>query len=125
MREREYLRLKRQIEAEYRQKMEALELVWKMSGKVAGRPERIPRVALQQLVRAFLDEAHEAHDDEFTVDEVFKYVRLQTPGVVLNRASLSGVLQRFVRNGELELVSRGKGSKPSRYRRMGGAAEAA
>jgi hypothetical protein len=121
MREREYLRLKRQIEAEYRQKMEALELVWKMSGKVAGRPERIPRVALQQLVRAFLDEAH----DEFTVDEVFKYVRLQTPGVVLNRASLSGVLQRFVRNGELELVSRGKGSKPSRYRRMGGAAEAA
>ena len=122
MREREYLRLKRQIEAEYRQKMEALELVWKMSGKVAGRPERIPRVALQQLVRAFLDEAH---DDELTVDEVFKYVRLQIPGVVLNRASLSGVLQRFVRNGELELVSRGKGSKPSRYRRMGGAAEAA
>jgi hypothetical protein len=122
MREREYLRLKRQIEAEYRQKMEALELVWKMSGKVAGRPERIPRVALQQLVRAFLDEAH---DGEFTVDEVFKYVRLQTPGVVLNRASLSGVLQRFVRNGELELVSRGKGSKPSRYRRTGGAAEAA
>jgi hypothetical protein len=122
MREREYLRLKRQIEAEYRQKLEALELVWKMSGKVAGRPERIPRVALQQLVRAFLDEAH---DGEFTVDEVFKYVRLQTPGVVLNRASLSGVLQRFVRNGELELVSRGKGSKPSRYRRIGRAAEAA
>ena len=122
MREREYLRLKRQIEAEYRQKLEALELVWKMSGRVAGRPERIPRVALQQLVRAFLDEAH---DDEFTVDEVFKYVRLETPAVVLNRASLAGVLQRFVRNGELELVSRGKGSKPSRYRRMGGAAEAA
>ena len=122
MREREYLRLKRQIEAEYRQKLEALELVWKMSGKVAGRPERIPRVALQQLVRAFLDEAH---DDEFTVDDVFRYVRQQTPAVVLNRASLSGILQRFVRNGELELVSRGKGSKPSRYRRTGGAAEAA
>jgi len=122
MREREYLRLKRQIEAEYRQKLEALELVWKMSGKVAGRPERIARVALQQLVRAFLAEAQ---GDEFTVDEVFRYVRQQTPGVVLNRASLSGILQRFVRNGELELVSRGKGSKPSRYRRTGGAAEAA
>jgi len=122
MREREYLRLKRQIEAEYRQKLEALELVWKMSGKVVGRPERIARVALQQFVRAFLAEAH---DDEFTVDAVFRYVRQQTPGVVLNRASLSGILQRFVRNGELELVSRGKGSKPSRYRRMEGAAEAA
>jgi len=122
MREREYLRLKRQIEAEYRQKLEALELVWKMSGKVAGRPERIARVALQQLVRAFLAEAQ---GDEFTVDEVFRYVRQQTPGVVLNRASLSGILQRFVRNGELELVSRGKGSKPSRYRRTGGAAKAA
>jgi len=122
MREREYLRLKRQIEAEYRQKLEALELVWKMSGKVAGRPERIARVALQQFVRAFVAEAHDA---EFTVDDVFRYVRQQTPGVTLNRASLSGILQRFVRNGELELVSRGKGSKPSRYRRMGGAAEAA
>ena len=122
MREREYLRLKRQIEVEYRQKLEALELVWKMSGKVAGRPERIARVALQQFVRAFLAEAHDA---EFTVDEVFRYVRQQTPGVTLNRASLSGILQRFVRNGELELASRGKGSKPSRYRRMGGAAEAA
>jgi hypothetical protein len=123
MREREYLRLKRQIEVEYRQKLEALELVWKMSGKVvAGRPERIARVALQQFLRAFLAEAHDA---EFTVDEVFRYVRQQTPGVTLNRASLSGILQRFVRNGELELVSRGKGSKPSRYRRMGGAAEAA
>ena len=122
MREREYLRLKRQIEAEYRQKLEALELVWKMSGKVAGRPERIARVALQQFVRAF---SAEAYDDEFTVDDVFRYVRQQTPGVVLNRASLSGILQRFVRNGELELVSRGKGSKPSRYRRTGGAAEAA
>jgi hypothetical protein len=122
MREREYLRLKRQIEAEYRQKLEALELVWKMSGKVGGRPERLARVALQQFVRAF---SAEAYDDEFTVDDVFRYVRQQTPGVVLNRASLSGILQRFVRNGELELVSRGKGSKPSRYRRMGGAAEAA
>jgi len=122
MREREYLRLKRQIEAEYRQKLEALELVWKMSGKVGGRPERLARVALQQFVRAFFAEAY---DDEFTVDDVFRYVRQQTPGVVLNRASLSGILQRFVRNGELELVSRGKGSKPSRYRRMGGAAEAA
>ena len=122
MREREYLRLKRQIEAEYRQRLEALELVWKMSGKVGGRPERLARVALQQFVRAFFAEAY---DDEFTVDDVFRYVRQQTPGVVLNRASLSGILQRFVRNGELELVSRGKGSKPSRYRRMGGAAEAA
>ena len=122
MREREYLRLKRQIEVEYRQKLEALELVWKMSGKVGGRPERLARVALQQFVRAFFAEAY---DDEFTVDDVFRYVRQQTPGVVLNRASLSGILQRFVRNGELELVSRGKGSKPSRYRRMGGAAEAA
>jgi len=122
MREREYLRLKRQVEAEYRQKMEALELVWKMSGKVVGRPERIPRSALRQLVRAFLEDPH---DDEFSLDEVFKYVRQQTSGGVVNRASLPGVLRRFVRNGELELVSRGKGSKPSRYRRIGSAAKAA
>src|SRR5215468_1558992 len=115
MREREYLRLKRQVEAEYRQKMDALDLVWKMSGKVVGRPQRIRRVALQQLVRAFLVEARE---NEFSLDEVLNYVRQQTPAVVVNRASLSGVLQRLVLNGELELVSRGKGSKPSQYRRI-------
>jgi hypothetical protein len=37
MKEREYLRLKRQIEVEYQEKMQALELVWKMAGKPAQR----------------------------------------------------------------------------------------
>ena len=114
--------LKRLVEAEYRQKIEALELVWKMSGKGIGRPERIPRVGLQRFVQAFLDQRR---DDEFSLDEVFNYVRQQTPNIVLNRASLSGVLRRFVLNGELQLLSRGRGNKPSRYRRIESTGKAA
>ncbi|PYS39697.1 MAG: hypothetical protein DMG14_13200 [Acidobacteria bacterium] len=122
MKEREYLRLKRQIENEYRQKIEALELIWKMAGKSPGRPERLPRLAVQQLVRAFLDQSR---DDDFSLDEVFKYLRQTAPNVAVNRGSLSRVLQRLVLNGELELVSRGRGNKPSRYRRAEGAPKAA
>ena len=40
MKEREYLRLKRQIEAEYQEKIQALELIWKMAGRPGPRPER-------------------------------------------------------------------------------------
>lgn len=122
MKEKEYLRLKHQIEAEYRQKIEALDLVWKMASKSTGRPEKLPRAAVQQLVRAFLDEWK---DDDFSLDEVFKYVRQNTPNVIVNRGSLSRALQRLMLNGELEMVSRGKGNKPSRYRRIGGAPKAA
>lgn len=116
------MRLKREIEAEYRQKLEALELVWRMAGKSGGRPQRLPRTAVQELVRAFLEQCRE---DDFSLDEVFKYVRQDAPNAVVNRSSLSRVLQRLVINGELEMVSRGKGNKPSRYRRIAGATQAA
>jgi hypothetical protein len=121
MREKDYLRLKQQIENEYRQRMEALELVWKMAAKTQ-RPERLPRAAVQQFVRSFLDQWN---GDQFSLDEVFNYVRQTAPNVVVNRGSLSRVLQRMVSGGELELMSRGTGNRPSRYRRIQGAPRAA
>jgi hypothetical protein len=122
MKEREYLRLKRQIEAEYRQKMEALDLVWRMAGKPEQRAGRLPRTAIQQLARTFVNEWR---DGDFSVDEVFNYLRNQAPSAVLNRSSLSKALRRLVLNGELEITSPGKGSKPSRYRRVEGGSKAA
>ena len=122
MKEREYLRLKRQIDAEYQEKMRALELVWRMSGKPAPRPEWLPRTAVQQMVQAFLNQWR---DNEFSLDEVFKYVRQESPNILVNRSSLSKALRRFVQDGELEITFQGKGNKPSRYRRVSGAPKAA
>jgi hypothetical protein len=122
MREREYLHLKRQIEAEYREKMEALDLVWRMAGKPEQRAGRLPRTAIQQLVRTFVSGWR---DGDFSVDEVFNYLRNQAPSAVLNRSSLSKALRRLVLNRELEITSQGKGSKPSRYRRVEGGSKAA
>jgi hypothetical protein len=122
MNEREYLRLKRHIEDEYRQKLAALELVWRMSGKTTGRAVRLPRAAVQQLVRAFLDQSRQ---DEFSSEDILNYVRQTTPDIVVGRSSISRVLQRLVSSSELELIARGKGNKPGRYRRGKGAPVAA
>jgi|SRR6267142_1693121 len=120
MKERDYLRLKRQIEADCRQKLDALELVWQMAR--SGRPAKPPRTAVQQLVRAFLNDWS---GSEFSLDEVFKYIRQTAPNLVVNRTSLSGALRRLAINGELEVVFQGKGNKPSRYRRIAGTGKAA
>jgi hypothetical protein len=122
MKEREYLHLKRQIEAEYREKMQALDLVWRMAGKPEQRAGRFPRNAIQQLVRTFVSEWR---DGDFSVDEVFKYLRQQAPSAVLNRSSVSKALRRLVLNRELEITAQGKGSKPSQYRRVEGGSKAA
>jgi hypothetical protein len=120
MRERDYLRLKRQIEADCCQKLEALELVWQVAR--TGRPAKPPRTAIQQLVQAFLSAWT---GDEFSLDEVFKYIRQTAPNLVVNRTSISGALRRLAINGELEMVFQGKGNKPSRYRRTTGTEQAA
>jgi hypothetical protein len=122
MKEREYLRLKRQIEAEYQEKMKALDLVWRMAGKPEQRPGRLPRTAIQQLVRTFVNEWHEG---DFSVDEVTNYLRQQSPTAVVSRSSLSKALRRFVLNRQLEITSQGKGRKPRRYRRVEGGSMAA
>jgi hypothetical protein len=115
MRERDYLRLNRQIEADYSYRLEALELIWQMAR--SGRPVKPPRTAVQQLVRAFLNGWA---GEEFSLDEVVKYIRQTAPNLAVNRTSISGVLRRLAINGELEVISQGKGNKPSRYRRRSG-----
>jgi hypothetical protein len=122
MKEREYLRLKRQIEAEYQEKMQALDLVWRMAGKPEQRAGRLPRAEIQQFVRSFVNEWR---DGDFSVDDVINYVRQQAPSSVLSRSSLSKALRRLALNRQLEIAAQGKGRKPSRYRRVEGGSKAA
>jgi hypothetical protein len=117
MRERDYLRLKRQIEAEYRRKLDALEMVWSLAGGSHGRVATPQRAAVQSLVRRFLDEWR---GGEFSLENVVQHIHQNAPNLAINRASLSGALRRLALSGDIEIVSMGKGARASRYRPIGG-----
>lgn len=118
MKDSEYRRLKRQIEAEYHQKLDALEMVWQMSNTarrngieaVSVTPSK--KGALLGLIRGVLPEIR----GEFTQRTVAEKLREKPPGTEIKRASLSSTLRRLADDGDIELLELGKGKRPSRYR---------
>lgn len=122
MREAEYKRLKGRIEEECRKKLEALELVWRMSnstsqnGNQQGSMVTFGKGALQLAVRNALQEIK----GDFTLHDIEKWIRTnnQSLAATLKRASLSGTLKRLEeKTHEVEIVSRGSGKRASTYRK--------
>ena len=119
MHEREYLRMKRQIEADYRKKLDALELVWGMAG---GSASSSPSTSSDELRRGDLREAiRSAVRDltgEFRPEDVLDAIRADDEllAALIKPASLSSALKRLAEKGEIELIEAGSGKRPSRYR---------
>ena len=114
MKEREYLRLKRQIEDDCLQKLDALELVWQMASDKGGKePDSgIKRGDLQSaILRAIATFSH-----DFTAEQVLAKIRVNDPeiGEKTKASSVSSALKRMTGN-EIETVIRGIGRKPSVY----------
>jgi len=114
MKEREYLRLKRQIEDECRQKLNALDLVWQMASDNGNKePDSgIKRGDLQHaILRAIAMFSH-----DFTAEQVLAKIRANDPeiGEKAKASSVSSALKRMNGN-EIETVIRGLGRKPSVY----------
>jgi hypothetical protein len=125
---REYQRLKADAEAEYHRKIEAIEMVWKLSGGDAITPtikdentngNGLIRGSLQQAVR----QAYKLEPGEFTHRDLFNRIAVLDPAFASKikdkLASVSGCLKRMVNEKELLLVEAGKGKRPSKYRRPG------
>lgn len=119
MNEREYNKLKRAIEAEYHRKLEALEMVWRMSGgafptdsKPAGLT--LGRGSTLNAVRSVLEDLQ----GEFTLRDVAQEITAKDPAFVatMKRSSISSTLKRLAEKGEIELVAAGSGKRASRYR---------
>jgi hypothetical protein len=116
MREPEYRRLKKKIEAEYREKLNALDMVFRMSGgaspKNGDQGGRKSKGAVSQAVRNALPRI----SGEFGVLEVEKQIKLDDPISSFKRASISSTLKRMAVDGELTCTP-GKGKRASKYRR--------
>ena len=116
MKEREYLRLKAQIENEYREKRDALELIWKMSKDSASIRTNVKNPK-RGAVHEAVCKAIPHYSGEFTVHDIEDRVKADNSlGLAsVKRASIASVLNRLV--GErIEVASQGSGKRPGRYR---------
>jgi hypothetical protein len=117
MHEREYKRLKRQIQAEYDEKLKALDMVWKMSGGIAPNSSKSVRGgkgALLEAVRLALPRL----SGEFSVKDVEKQIQSDNPTLTVKRASLSSTINRLALDKDgIVLVLKGKGKRPTIYKR--------
>ena len=116
MHEKEYERLKRQIREAYEEELRALEMVWKRASNTSasGTAKRGRKGEVLEVVKR----AVEIITDEFTHHHVLATVKQTNPHMLgLNRASVASALRRLAADRVLEIVKRGKGKRPSLYRR--------
>jgi hypothetical protein len=123
MNEKQYLRLKRQIEAEYHKKLEALEMVYQMARPISSLTGKQlgMRTSSKGALRNALRSAFTSMSGEFTPKVVLAKLRERDPAFAesVNKASLSSALARLAEGGEIELVEKGSGKRPSKYRVIG------
>ena len=119
MNQREYNRMKAEIEADYRHKMEALELVWNMAGGASRNGAEAASTTLGKgtLLKAVRHTLADLSGD-FTLHDVMKKISLNNPSLAakLKQPSLSSALKRLAEDGIITLVSRGRGKRASIYR---------
>ncbi len=115
MQEREYLRMKREIEERCRQDLAALERIWELSGgpKQGGSSDGIKRGDLQNAIIRALGN----FTTDFTAEQMHARIRVTDPeiGEKAKPSSVSSSLNRMD-GSEIEIIERGVGRKPSVYR---------
>jgi hypothetical protein len=113
MHDREYDRLKKQIEEEYRANLDALERIWRMSKKQGGSaPSNGKRGSLLGAARQAVAEKH----GTFNLRDIEDSIKRHNPDLTVRRPSLSSTLLRLVEDGDLEVVEKGIGRKGSTYK---------
>lgn len=114
MHDREYDRLKKQIEDEYHANLDALERIWKMSKKQGTSSSSSNGKRGSLLVAA--RQAVTDKSGTFNIRDIEDLIKKHNPDLMLRRASLSSTLLRLVEDGDLEVVEKGIGRKGSIYR---------
>lgn len=117
MQEREYLRLRREIEERCKADLASLERVWELSRTSGGSKkdtgDGIKRGDLQNaIIRAIGQFA-----TDFTAEQMHARIKVTDPeiGEKAKPSSVSSALNRM-EGSEIEIVVRGVGRKPSVYR---------
>jgi len=132
MNEREYERLKKIIQDDYRKKLEALDIVWRVAvgssppgeklttapngGSAAGDSDE--PAESRGVIMAAVEDAIYQIEGAFTVKSVAPLVMEILPGTQSpERSSISHALKRLADDGRLEVVQLGRGKRPTTYRR--------
>jgi len=116
MRESEYIKLKQEAEREYREKLSAIEMVWKMSRQPTRQSKATGNSAsrgnLKVLVKTFVNQCK----NQFTIIDVENFVKPTYPDT--NRGSLNNLLRKMVEDGELKQLQKSAGRAPAIYHNM-------
>jgi hypothetical protein len=116
MTDREYARLRAQIEQRYRDDIAALDRVREIAVKDVPqeRGGRISKGAVLEAVR----EATAAVKQSFTLRDVEFWLRANKPALArVSRTTISGALRRLT-GREVEEQEKGSGKRPTTYRRI-------
>lgn len=118
MTEREYNKLKQQLEDDYREKLQAVETVWVMSNSLAGNGTG-KRVTKGELVHA-VESALENLPQQFTVADLERHLLDTNPELAkaTQRSSMSGCLRRLSEDGAIAIAEAGKGKRATRYEKV-------
>ena len=117
----EYLKLKKDIELEYRRNLDALELTWKRYKSISGQtresndPDSPSSEKLSTAVRIVVNGINQ----NFSVDDIERGLKDHGlfEGKQIKRLALTNTLHRLARREELEVIKKGKGRLPGIYRK--------
>lgn len=109
MTEREYKRLRREIEERYKSDLEALERIWELSRRDAPADRGQLKGLLKQVV--------ERAEGPFTAESIRREIEMIAPGFGAKPASVSRLLKRLAEQGDIAIVEKGEGRRPTKYAR--------
>ena len=118
MTEREYNKLKQQLQDDYDKKLQAIETVWLMSNSQAGNGTG-KRVTKGELVRA-VESVLENLPQQFTIADLERHLRDTNPALAeaTQRSSMSGCLRRLAEDEKIVVREVGKGKRPTLYEKV-------
>jgi hypothetical protein len=116
MREPEYRRLKKKIEDEYRDKLKALDMVYRMAAPSNSHDNGNDARQSKGVVRQAVLKSLQSISGDFSAREVENQIKIDDPTATYNRASISSTLKRM-ENHSIVVVLQGKGKRPTSYRK--------
>jgi len=118
MNDREYARLRATIEADYRRKLDALELIYGMTPKAStAAPSTLAITPIKgELTQAAIKAVQQAKG-EFNIRDIEQLIKVTNGNMDVKRGSLSNILKRL-EGKEIEVIEKGSGKRPTKYRRL-------
>jgi len=120
LKQKDYLRLRRQIEDKYRADIDALERVWQMAQPPESPAKaETPRIeGLTEAVRGLLRTVPEPFNLRSVIGRLNEHPDQNIAQAARSRpASVSTVLKRLEKTGEIRLLEKGSGKRASSYAR--------